>query len=94
MSSETKNILIKGANVIVSSADANTENVKTLYNTYAKKLLAYTLKNYTISKDDAWTVVYKVSLHYTPSCSLIGNSLCNSDFLVSGNFVRVSSNQV
>lgn len=59
MSSETKNILIKGANVIVSSADANTENVKTLYNTYAKKLLAYTLKNYTISKDDAWTVVYK-----------------------------------
>ena len=59
MSSETKNILFKGATVIVSKAEANTENVKTLYNTYAKKLLAYTLKNYTISKDDAWTVVYK-----------------------------------
>ena len=35
-----------------------------------------------------------VSLQYTTSCGLIGNSLCNSDFLVSGNFVRVSSNQV
>ena len=59
MSSETKNILLKGKNVFTNSDLTNTENVKTLYNSYAKKLLAYTLKNYTISKDDAWTVVYK-----------------------------------
>ena len=33
--------------------------VKQLYNAYAKKLLAYTLKNYTIDRDDALAVVYK-----------------------------------
>jgi DNA-directed RNA polymerase specialized sigma24 family protein len=33
--------------------------IKELYETYAKKLLGYTLKNYGISEDDAWTVVYK-----------------------------------
>ena len=40
---------------------SNTKNevVKSLYETYAKKLLAYTCKNYTIDKDDAWAIVYK-----------------------------------
>ena len=33
--------------------------VKELYETYAKKLFAYTHKNYSISEDDAWTIVYK-----------------------------------
>lgn len=33
--------------------------VKELYETYAKKLFAYTHKNYSISEDDTWTVVYK-----------------------------------
>ena len=33
--------------------------VKELYETYAKKLFAYTHKNYDISEDSAWTVVYK-----------------------------------
>ena len=37
----------------------NNEAVKLLYETYAKKLLAYTCKNYTIDKDDAWAIVYK-----------------------------------
>ena len=37
----------------------NNEVVKSLYETYAKKLLAYTCKNYTIDKDDAWAIVYK-----------------------------------
>ena len=39
--------------------DHNNEAVKGLYNTYAKKLLAYTVKCYTISKDDAWSLIYK-----------------------------------
>jgi DNA-directed RNA polymerase specialized sigma24 family protein len=33
--------------------------VKAFYEKYAKKLLAYTCKNYTIGEDDAWTIVYK-----------------------------------
>ena len=33
--------------------------VKALYELYAKKLLAYTSKNYSINEDDAWTIVYK-----------------------------------
>jgi DNA-directed RNA polymerase specialized sigma24 family protein len=33
--------------------------VKQLYDAYAKKLLGYTLKNYTIDKDSALAVVYK-----------------------------------
>lgn len=37
----------------------NNEVVKSLYEVYAKKLLAYTCKNYTIDKDDAWAIVYK-----------------------------------
>ncbi len=37
----------------------NNEAVKVLYEAYAKKLLAYTCKNYTIDKDDAWAIVYK-----------------------------------
>ena len=35
-------------------SNTNNEVVKSLYETYAKKLLAYTCKNYTIDKDDAW----------------------------------------
>ena len=35
------------------------EAVQVLYEIYAKKLLAYTCKNYAIDKDDAWAVVYK-----------------------------------
>lgn len=37
----------------------NNDAVKVLYEVYAKKLLAYTCKNYTIDKDDAWAIVYK-----------------------------------
>ncbi len=37
----------------------NNKKVKLLYEGYAKKLLAYTCKNYTIDKDDAWAIVYK-----------------------------------
>jgi RNA polymerase sigma factor (sigma-70 family) len=33
--------------------------VKWLYERYAKKLLAYTLKTYLPNEDDAWSVVYK-----------------------------------
>src|ERR1044072_3966274 len=33
--------------------------VKRLYEQYARKLCAYTRKNYTISEDDTWTLVYK-----------------------------------
>jgi RNA polymerase sigma factor (sigma-70 family) len=33
--------------------------VKELYETYAKKLFAYTKKNYSINEDDIWTIVYK-----------------------------------
>ncbi len=33
--------------------------VKWLYERYAKKLLAYTIKTYLPDKDDAWSVVYK-----------------------------------
>ena len=40
-------------------SNTNNEVVKSLYETYAKKLLAYTCKNYTIDKDDAWAIVYK-----------------------------------
>lgn len=40
-------------------SDSKNKVVKTLYETYAKKLLAYTCKNYTIDKDDAWAIVYK-----------------------------------
>lgn len=40
-------------------SDSKNEVVKTLYEKYAKKLLAYTCKNYTIDKDDAWAIVYK-----------------------------------
>ena len=41
------------------TTNKNSEVVKLLYETYAKKLLAYTCKNYTIDKDDAWAIVYK-----------------------------------
>lgn len=41
-----------------NSVDTN-DLVKELYEKYAKKLRAYTLKNYVISEDDAWTLVYK-----------------------------------
>ncbi len=39
----------------------NSQNKKVLlfYQNYAKKLLSYTRKNYTINEDDAWTIVYK-----------------------------------
>lgn len=40
-------------------SDSKNKVVKTLYEKYAKKLLAYTCKNYTIDKDDAWAIVYK-----------------------------------
>lgn len=40
-------------------SNTNNEVVKSLYENYAKKLLAYTCKNYTIDKDDAWAIVYK-----------------------------------
>ena len=40
-------------------SNTNNEVVKLLYEIYAKKLLAYTCKNYTIDKDDAWAIVYK-----------------------------------
>lgn len=40
-------------------SENNNEVVKSLYEAYAKKLLAYTCKNYTIDKDDAWAIVYK-----------------------------------
>lgn len=40
-------------------SENNNEAVKVLYEVYAKKLLAYTCKNYTIDKDDAWAIVYK-----------------------------------
>lgn len=42
--------------------EANTEinkAVKELYETYAKKLFAYTKKNYGIAEDDIWAIVYK-----------------------------------
>ena len=42
--------------------EANNETnkaVKELYETYAKKLFAYTKKNYGIGEDDTWTIVYK-----------------------------------
>lgn len=42
-----------------SISEIKNEVVKTLYEKYAKKLLAYTCKNYTISNDDAWAIVYK-----------------------------------
>ena len=42
-----------------SERQQHNEIVKQLYETYAKKLLAYTCKNYTIDKDDAWAIVYK-----------------------------------
>ena len=40
-------------------SNTNNDVVKSLYELYAKKLLAYTCKNYTIDKDDAWAIVYK-----------------------------------
>src|ERR1700741_5349930 len=40
-------------------SDSKDEVVKSFYEKYAEKLLAYTCKNYTIDKDDAWTIVYK-----------------------------------
>jgi hypothetical protein len=42
-----------------SNIDLNSSVVKTLYETYAQKLFAYTCKNYGINEDDAWTIVYK-----------------------------------
>ncbi|MES2131841.1 MAG: sigma-70 family RNA polymerase sigma factor [Bacteroidota bacterium] len=41
---------------IINNKDAL---VKWLYERYAKKLLAYTLKTYLPNEDDAWSVVYK-----------------------------------
>lgn len=43
-------------NKIVNNKEAF---VKWLYERYAKKLLAYTIKTYLPDKDDAWSVVYK-----------------------------------
>lgn len=40
-------------------SNTNNDVVKSLYELYAKKLLTYTCKNYTIDKDDAWAIVYK-----------------------------------
>lgn len=40
-------------------SESKNEVVKSLYGVYAKKLLAYACKNYTIDKDDAWAIVYK-----------------------------------
>lgn len=48
---------VKETNSLIS--ESNNKVVKQLYEKYAKKLLAYTCKNYTIDKDDAWAIVYK-----------------------------------
>lgn len=42
-----------------SNNEEENKAVKELYETYAKKLFAYTHKNYSISEDDVWTIVYK-----------------------------------
>ena len=49
------NVAINGSQNSVGTNDL----VKELYEKYAKKLRAYTLKNYVISEDDAWSLVYK-----------------------------------
>ena len=49
-------------NVLVNNYQdkVSTDNmVKLLYEQYARKLCAYTRKNYTISEDDTWSLVYK-----------------------------------
>jgi DNA-directed RNA polymerase specialized sigma24 family protein len=38
---------------------AVTQKVKTLYEKFGARLKAYTCKNYEISEDDAWNIVYK-----------------------------------
>lgn len=48
-------IIINGSQNSVGTNDL----VKELYKSYANRLLKYTLKNYGISEDDAWNVVYK-----------------------------------
>ena len=42
-----------------TTTQQNNKVVQDLYEVYAKKLLAYTCKNYTIDKDDAWAIVLK-----------------------------------
>lgn len=49
------NVVINRSQNSVSTNDL----VKDLYEKYARKLLGYTLKNYAISEDDAWSLVYK-----------------------------------
>ena len=49
------NVVINGSQNKVDTNDL----VKDLYERYARKLLGYTLKNYVISEDDAWSLVYK-----------------------------------
>ena len=41
------------------TAEGQSATVKMYYESYAKKLLAYTCKNYSVNEDDAWTIVYK-----------------------------------
>lgn len=48
-------IIINGSQNSVGTNDL----VRELYKSYANRLLGYTLKNYSISEDDAWNVVYK-----------------------------------
>jgi DNA-directed RNA polymerase specialized sigma24 family protein len=49
--------------------DADDKVLKSLYERYASKLLAYTNKNYRINEDDAWSVVlttvYKVAQNHS-----------------------------
>lgn len=40
-------------------ADVDREKVLLFYDRYAVRLLNYTVKNYRISEDEAWTIVYK-----------------------------------
>ncbi|HTA62229.1 MAG TPA: hypothetical protein VK835_07230, partial [Bacteroidia bacterium] len=46
---EKKSIITEGTNA----------TVKMYYEVYAKKLFAYTCKNYSINEDDTWTIIYK-----------------------------------
>lgn len=63
--------------------------VKWLYERYAKKLLAYTLKTYLPDEDDAWSVVYKTLYRIA---GVAGNHEFENEFKFNGFIFRTHIN--
>lgn len=63
--------------------------VKWLYEHYAKKLLAYTLKTYLPDEDDAWSVVYKTLYRIA---GVAGNHEFENEFKFNGFIFRTHIN--